>query len=295
MASQAVGAAAPAASTTAPAAGGTAAPAAVLTGRQVYDEMQDLLGRCSLSSTTKKLIRNYTRRIAMSQRQYVVATDLFPLPALRVYSLYNLGRHAELTIEEQTRYFSAQRGGAQGDYHDGMPEKIKNVVQCLHQYPVSKRAVITIPNTSFPDHTHDADAKCLRELHFYLDAETNASSSSTTTTPQFRLNATVWMRAQAAEIFPKNIHFIGALMTTIATALTAQSPPHPNQNTSKEEEEEAADHHKRDAEEDTKTNTDATTTTNAPTSTNEKHGGTMVVNVGELFYLATTLVSVRDD
>ena len=269
--------------TTAAAAAGVASPAAVLTCRQVYDEMQDLLGRCS-STTKKKLIRNYTRRIDMSQRQYVVETALFPLPALRVYSLYNLGQHAELTKEEQTRYFSAQRGGAQGDYHDGMPEKISNVVQCLHQYPASKRAVITIPNTSYPDHTHDADAKCLRELHFYLDAvETTANSSSTTTTapPHFRLNATVWMRAQAAEIFPKNIHFIGTLMTTIATALTAQSP----QNISKEEEDnEAADHHTREAEEEKKT-----------TSTHEKHGGTMVVDVGELFYLATTLVSVRDD
>lgn len=229
----------------------------------------------------------------MSQRQYVVETALFPLPALRVYSLYNLGRHADLTIDEQARYFSARRGGAQGDYHDGMPEKINNVVQCLHQYPASKRAVITIPNTSFPDHTDDADAKCLRELHFYLDEkETTANSSSTTTTapPQFRLNATVWVRAQAAEIFPKNIHFIGVLMTTIATALTAQPPPRPPQplnpkhpNTSKEEEK-AADHHTRDAEEE-----------NTTTSTNEKHGGTMVVDVGELFYLATTLVSVRDD
>ena len=77
-------------------------------------------------------------------------------------------------------------------------------------------------------------------------------------------------------------------MTTIATALTAQPPNPKHQNTSKEEEEEeeneAADHHKRDAEEE-----------NTTISTNEKHGGTMVVDVGELFYLATTLVSVRDD
>jgi hypothetical protein len=61
------------------------------------------------------------------------------------------------------------------------------------------------------------------------------------------LNATVLMRAQAAEIFPKNVHFIGMLMETIADAMNASA----------------------DMEEGCR------------------------VEVGELFYLATTLVSVR--
>ena len=51
-------------------------------------------------------------------------------------------------------------------------------------------------------------AKCMRELHFSLDGNT--------------LNASVFFRAQAASIFPKNIHFIGVLMDTIAHQLDAQ-------------------------------------------------------------------------
>jgi hypothetical protein len=52
------------------------------------------------------------------------------------------------------------------------------------------------------------------------------------------------MRAQAAEIFPKNIHFVGTLMDCVATSLT---------------------------------NNDKT------------------IKIGQLFYLATTIVSVRED
>ena len=70
----------------------------------------------------------------------------------------------------------------------------------------------------------------MREIHFYLDDGV--------------LNATVWMRAQAAEIFPKNIHFVGSLMDTVARGVSSEGK---------------------------------------------------AVIVGELFYLATTLVSVRED
>lgn len=202
----------------------------LMTCKQVWEEMNDLL--CN-----KKMIRNFSRRIQIcppfgtdqNENNYTIETELFPVEALKVYSAYNL----EDPIEEEKRrkYFSAHRGGSQGDYRTGMKTKIENVVDCLSRYPTSKRAIITIPNTSSPSHTSDDDAKCMREIHFYLDGDI--------------LNATVLMRAQAAEIFPKNIHFIGSLMERIAACLQV------------------------------------------------KTGNS--IKVGELFYLATTLVSVRDD
>lgn len=206
------------------------------TASQTYQEMNELL-------STQKNIRNFTRQIDMSNSSYVFETSLFPLEALKVYSAYNL----EQPIEEKDRlkYFSAHRGGSQGDYRDGMQKKIENVVDCLTKFPKSKRALITIPNTSFPSHSSDEDAKCMREIHFYLE-----EGGDTTT---MNLNATVWMRAQAAEIFPKNIHFIGSLMDDIAMKLNSSS-------------------------------------NNAG---NVKNSGKIIV--GKLYYLATTLVSVRED
>lgn len=195
--------------------------------RQVWEEMNELL-------STTKLIRNFSRRITMhktnasndnqtTKNGYTVETDLFPIQALNVYSAYNLGD--TIKEEDRTKYFSAHRGGSQGDYATGIKDKIANVVDCLTKFPASKRAIITIPNNPTPSHSFDDDAKCMREMHFYLDGDV--------------LNATVLMRAQAGEIFPKNIHFVGSLMDRIADSLN--------------------------------------------------------VSVGELFYLATTLVSVRED
>lgn len=126
---------------------------------------------------------------------------------LDAYSAWNLER--ELT-DGQREHFNDERGGGQGDYRDGMSAKIANVVDCLNRYPESKRAVITISNTPAALHENDDTAKCMREIHFNLDGGT--------------LNATVFFRAQAASIFPKNIHFIGSLMDTIADQLDA-SPP----------------------------------------------------------------------
>ena len=188
--------------------------------RHVWNEMNELLSK-------QKLVRNYNRRIDMAN--YTVETELFPIEALRVYSKYNLGK--VINPQDKEKYFSAHRGGSQGDYREGIQKKIDNVVDCLRNFPSSKRAVITIPNNSFPMHSSDDDAKCMREIHFYLDA-------------WGVLNATVWMRAQAAEIFPKNIHFVGSLMDAVAKGVS---------------------------------------------------NGGQTVTVGELFYLATTLVSVRED
>ena len=191
--------------------------------REVYDDMNAKL--------KEGMVRNYTSLIKM--QDFTVATELFPIKALEVYSAYNLGE--DIKEEDREKYFSAHRGGSQGDYREDMKDKIANVVDCLIKFPRSKRAVITIPNTSKPKHKNDDDAKCMREMHFYLDG--NA------------LNATVLMRAQAAEIFPKNIHFVGSLMDKVASAISE----------------------KKDLDGDDK------------------------ISVGQLFYLATTLVSVRED
>ena len=150
-------------------------------------------------------VRNFSQVLDMSD--YVVVTDLFPIDVLDAYSAWNLG--SELT-EDQREHFNEERGGGQGDYRDGMPDKIANVVDCLNRFPESKRAVITISNYPDADHESDEMAKCMRELHFNLDGGT--------------LNAAVFFRAQAALIFPKNIHFIGVLMAEIAGRLDDQPP-----------------------------------------------------------------------
>ena len=142
-------------------------------------------------------VRNFTQEISMTD--YTVETDMFPIEVLEAYSSYNLGHPIP---KENEVYFNSQRGGKQGDYRDGMQEKIANVVDCLKNYPESKRAVITIPNNSKPSHQSDDDAKCMREIHFYREGN--------------KLCASVLFRAQAAQIFPKNIHFIGALMSEVA-------------------------------------------------------------------------------
>eukprot|EP00553_Chaetoceros_curvisetus_P008670 CAMPEP_0204618204 /NCGR_PEP_ID=MMETSP0717-20131115/4934_1 /ASSEMBLY_ACC=CAM_ASM_000666 /TAXON_ID=230516 /ORGANISM="Chaetoceros curvisetus" /LENGTH=216 /DNA_ID=CAMNT_0051631895 /DNA_START=10 /DNA_END=660 /DNA_ORIENTATION=- len=216
-----------------------------MTCHEVWEEMNSLL-----SNPQTKFIRNYSRSIDMSpstiapNEGYTVETELFPVEALKVYSAYNL--QDEIEEEQRKKYFSAHRGGSQGDYREGMKDKIANVVDCLRRFPSSKRAVITIPNTSKPNHESDDDAKCMREIHFYLDKDEGCTSTTTSggSKMKMNLNATVWMRAQAAEIFPKNIHFVGSLMERVAEGIMSES---------------------------------------------------ISVEIGELFYLATTLVSVRED
>ncbi len=155
----------------------------------------------------QKTVRNLHLDIRLNP--WLVETELFPQEALEAYSAWNL----ELAIPANMRekYFSAHRGGSQGDYRDGMRAKIDNVVDCLQNYPQSKRAVITIPNEANPSHKDDAAAKCLREIHFYLEGNT--------------VGATALFRAQAAEIFPKNIHFIGEMVAEVAKRLGEQMRP----------------------------------------------------------------------
>lgn len=147
---------------------------------------------------------NYFQCLDMSD--YLIETELFSKEVLDAYSTWNLGLPLD---DEHKCFFNSERGGGQGDYREHMPSKIANVVDCLTRYPVSKRAVITVPNTSQPSHESDDDAKCMREIHFRMDE-------------QNRLCATVLFRAQAVLIFPKNIHFIGRLMEAVAHQLPSK-------------------------------------------------------------------------
>jgi thymidylate synthase len=161
-----------------------------------------------MSELTKdgRIVRNFHQDILMED--WLVETELFSREALEAYTAWNLGHELR---PEQRRWFSENRGGAQGDYREGMREKVANVVDCLTRFPASKRAVITIPNTSQPKHDFDGDAKCMRELHFHRNGDA--------------LDATVLFRAQAALIFPKNIHFIGGLMEEVGSRLPGKPRP----------------------------------------------------------------------
>jgi hypothetical protein len=149
-------------------------------------------------------MRNFVQTLDMGD--YVVETALFPKAVLEAYSLWNMGQEISA---EQAALKTEQRGGPQGDYREGMARKIDNVVDCLTSFPKSKRGVITISNDPAPRHSSDDDAKCLREVHLYLDDEG-------------KLSGTILLRAQAASIFPKNIHFVGSIMSAVADRLPHQ-------------------------------------------------------------------------
>lgn len=168
----------------------------------MHDHMEDLTGAYSI-------VRNYCGVVNnMSKEELVIETDLFPREALVFYTNHNL----LLPVEEaaKAKYYTAARGGGQGDYRDGITEKIDNVKQCLTEFPHSKRAVLTVPYSSVfskdVKHQDTNEAKCLRELHFYIENDD-------------KLHCSGFMRAQAASIFPKNIHFIGSIMHLIGDSI----------------------------------------------------------------------------
>lgn len=156
-------------------------------------------------------VRNFVGKVEnMKDDELAVATPLFTKEALEFYTAHNMCAITPDTHpEEYKKWYNEARGGSQGDYREGLVEKINNVVDCLTNFPQSKRAVLTVPYASegsmTADHTRDDQAKCLRELHFYIEND--------------KLSCTGFMRAQAASIFPKNIHFIGKLMNTVAKQL----------------------------------------------------------------------------
>lgn len=154
------------------------------------------------------VVRNFVGVIEdISVEASLVETELFPKGALEYYTKKNMGW--EYTQEEYNQWQLAERGGAQGDYRIGMQEKIENVIDCLRNEPLSKRAVIPIPFAEEPSSNADwkdqGQNKCCRELHFYLE--------------DGKLKCTGIVRMQNANIFVKNIHFFATLIDHVAKEL----------------------------------------------------------------------------
>ena len=171
-------------------------PTELLSCRNAWQRMSDLCADAP--------VRNFVQTLDMTD--YLVETELFPQAVLEAYSAWNL--EDEITNQQKT-FFSDLRGGGQGDYRLGTRAKIDNIIDCLTAFPQSKRATLTVCNQPSPDHRSDDDAKCLRELHLYLDDDG-------------KLSGTVLFRAQAAMLFPKNIHFIGSIMDRVAAGLATK-------------------------------------------------------------------------
>lgn len=161
-------------------------------------EMNDDVIACTAGKT---LVRNYIGQIEdMSEAALTVETELFPADSLTFYTRYNLNT-LDLTnpadAELHAKFYNPARGGGQGDYRVGIQEKIDNVVDCLTKFPASKRAVITVPSRSI-DHTVDEDAKCLRELHFYLEAAPASDAAAAGSAPAGGAGAEAGAAAAAA-------------------------------------------------------------------------------------------------
>lgn len=156
-------------------------------------------------------VRNFIGTIQNIDREsLIVETDLFPKDVLSFYTKHNLGLiNYETNKEDYEKYYNNSRGGGQGDYSFGINEKINNAIEALQLFPKTKRAVITMPYAKFTSmevkHNMDEEQKCLRELVLYKE--------------DGLLHCTGFMRAQAAIIFPKNIHFICSLVNDVADKL----------------------------------------------------------------------------
>lgn len=160
-------------------------------------------------------IRNYVGIIENINREsIIVENELFPKEALIFYTQHNMNLISfEGDQELYKKFYNNQRGGGQGDYSFGFQEKFRNVIDCLTKFPLSKRAVITLPyskkRSQDVSHSDDEEQKCLRELHFYIEENT--------------LHCNGFMRSQARIIFPKNMHFIGTIMLDLAEILTLKA------------------------------------------------------------------------
>jgi len=167
---------------------------------EAYDDLAGLLAMAG-----GQLMNVAIELTDMSPHGYTFETDLFPKEVLKAYSAHNLGIHV---MEHEKELFSPLRGGPQGDYRHGMQAKIERVVLALKGKTGSKRAVLTVPYTDkcglCVKTEDDAEWKCLREVYFSIG-------------PDGYLHATSVMRSQALIILPKNLHFIGEMMQTVAS------------------------------------------------------------------------------
>jgi hypothetical protein len=178
------------------------------TAKQVYERLLELT---TAGGGGEFVVRNFVCVIQdFSIDASTVETDLFPKAALDYYTQKNMGW--DYTEEEYDKWQLPERGGAQGDYREGMQAKIKNVIDCLTTEPLSKRAIIPIPFNSEGSETVDwknqGQTKCCRELHLYLE--------------DGKLKCTGIVRMQNANIFVKNIHFFATLINHVAQELNVE-------------------------------------------------------------------------
>jgi hypothetical protein len=191
------------------------------------DMLADMQARLPASGN---IVRNYVAVISppkidgdVLSSAFTVVTALFPLDALDFYTRFNRGTLDLDSPADKALYdrlYNPARGGGQGDYREGFSAKVENVVDCLTRFPSSKRATLTIPGRT-GDHTSDDDAKCLRELHFFLDPVAGVAGDDRSSSRRPVLHCTGFMRAQAATIVPKNLHFIGSIIVEVAGRLGA--------------------------------------------------------------------------
>mmetsp|Transcript_25014 Transcript_25014/g.80842 ORF Transcript_25014/g.80842 Transcript_25014/m.80842 type:complete len:224 (-) Transcript_25014:3168-3839(-) len=177
------------------------------TAHDVYAHLRSI----SKNESKEFVVRNFVCVIDdIRPESSLVETELFPRGAIEFYTAKNMGW--QYTQEQYDEWFLPERGGEQGDYREGMPEKIANVIDCLKNEPLSKRAIIPIPFNSEGSETVDwrnqGQTKCCRELHLYLEDGV--------------LKCTGIVRMQNANIFVKNIHFFATLLQQVAQALEVE-------------------------------------------------------------------------
>ena len=169
----------------------------------------------AMQDSAKKLAptNNFTGIIQeFNKENATILTDLFDLDTLDYYARKNCG--FPVTKDEVKKYETEYRGGLQGDYSSDMDSKIENIVESLINFPASKRAVVMM-NNKWWSHNDTDEAKCCRELHFYL------SKSKYDNT--MLLNCTGIFRAQAVDIMPKNFFFVYKILEVINEKLNIQT------------------------------------------------------------------------
>lgn len=180
------------------------------TAAELYAEIRELT-----KSGGDYTVHNYVAVIEdFSPESVLVETELFPRGAIEYYTDKNMGR--PIAEEDTARWWMQERGGAQGDYREGMPHKIANAIACLKAHAHSKRAIIPIPfNAEGSETVNWEDAgqtKCCRELHLYIEGG--------------KLSCTGFLRVQNATIFPKNVHFFATLVEEVAAGVGVPVGPY---------------------------------------------------------------------
>ena len=192
------------------------------TPEEMYDTMRALTDQKNGNErVVDYTVRNFFGVIPMmpppTDDRSFIENELFQKTHLLHYTSKNLGDGGINSDLEST-----ERGAGQGDYSYGMKQKIENVVRCLKVCRCSKRAVLPIPFARVPsaqvNFSDKAQTKCMRELIFYLEKVNNGREEF------LRLCCTGFFRMQNANIFPKNLHFICALMDKIAKELEKDEP-----------------------------------------------------------------------